>query len=243
MSVSEAEISQVMDEMFAEAKGVGPVEEVEVGGDSELKRNVRDLYDEHRKKDSDYLSKKYPKGSSQLVAYATDTVISKPPYEGATPLEVEYTIVKNEIRQLVKNRRNDRAEARRRQYMEDRIWPAIAVVVNASSPDELLNSEYALKQLDKYSIPTIALNSGDGYAEKYIRIKYADHLGGQSPAVSDPTVRGYIRNINRYLDDGQIVMALGLASKAKDSIDKGSNLASDTDYELLNRIVSYYGGK
>lgn len=203
----------------------------------------QDLYSQHKRKDAEYLSKSYPKGSSQLVSYAVSEVVNKKPEYSDLPLKDEHVVVRSEIAQLLKDKRQDRAEARRRQYMEDRFLPAVELVVRATSPDQVLNSEYAIRELDKYAIPTILNSSGSGYTAAYIRNRYAAHLGGDQTSFSDATVTEKMRTINRLMDDGRNREALSIAKVIKDAVDKGANIASDPDYELLNRIVAYYGSR
>ena len=109
-------------------------------------------------------------------------------------------------------------------------------MVNASSPDDLLNSKRALEELDKYALLE---GSGKGYTAAYVRQAYGNQLG-QVKGRSEPSVKLGVQRINMMLDNGQIRSAVSLASKLKDQIDKGEKSSSDEDYELLGRVVAYY---
>ena len=130
-----------------------------------------------------------------------------------------------------------RAKMMVQQYMEESFLPAVEAVVNYTSPDELLNCKEALSALDSMAIGD---GSMKGYTAAYVRQAYGDQLG-QKEGESDPTVVDAVRRIHMLVSDDQYRTAVGLAKKLKKSIDDGQNIASDEDYALLGRIVSYSG--
>ena len=120
--------------------------------------------------------------------------------------------------------------------MQENFLPAVEIVVNSTSPDEVLNSKKALESLDKYAMLE---GTGQGYTATYIRQAYANQLGQQTGR-SDPSVRSGVIRINSLLDNGEVRTAVGIANKLKDQIDRGDAMADDVDYELIGRVVAYY---
>ncbi len=177
--------------------------------------------------------KSFPKGSSAAVAMSVASVIDG---VGAEGLAKAYKRAKNDSDSLKERGERGRAELLRKQYMEEYFLPAVEIVVNSTSPDEVLNSTKALGDLDKYALLE---GSGRGYTASYIRQAYGDQLG-QVTGRSDATVRSGVMRLNALLDQGEIRTAVGLASKLKDQIDKGQAMADDNDFELIGRVVAFY---
>ena len=123
----------------------------------------------------------------------------------------------------------------KQQYMEERFLPAVEIVVNNTSPDEVLNCRSALSALDKMAL---GVGSMSGYTASYIRQAYADQLGMKRGG-SDPTVVSEMRRIKLLVADDQIRTAIGLATKLKKQIDDGEHMAEPEDYAVLGRIVAY----
>ena len=193
-----------------------------------------DIYIRNQKRANDLSKKTFPKGSSAAVNMSTYAVIDG---VGAEGLAKAYNRAKSDIDALKAQGERGRAEVRRQQYMQENFLPAVEIVVNSTSPDEVLNSEQALKELDKYALLE---GAGKGYTATYIRQAYGNQLG-QKEGRSDPSVRSDVMRINALLDDGQIRTAFGLANKLKEKIDRGEAQADDTDYDLLGRVVAYFG--
>ena len=120
--------------------------------------------------------------------------------------------------------------------MNENFLPAVEIVVNSTSPDEVLNSKRALDELDKYALLE---GSGKGYTATYIRQAYGNQLG-QQEGRSDASVRSDVMRLNSLLDEGQIRAALGLANNLKNKIDRGDAMADDIDMELIGRVIAYY---
>ena len=183
------------------------------------------IYDENRKK--------YPKGASKAVDMSAYAVIDGVGSEG---LAKAYKRAKEDIDVLKAKGERGRADIRRQQYMQEDFLPAVEIVVNSTSPDEVLNSKQALEALDKYALLE---GSGKGYTATYIRQAYGNQLGNKE-GHSDASVRSEVMRINRLLDEGQIRAAFGTANKLKKKIDSGEAMADDIDYELIGRVVSYF---
>ena len=193
-----------------------------------------DVYQRNKDRASEVNRKTFPKGSSRAVEMSAYAVIDG---VGAEGLAKAYKKAKCDINALKDRGEKGRAEIVRQQYMDENFLPAVEIVVNSTSPDEVLNSKQALKELDKYALLE---GSGKGYTATYIRQAYGNQLG-QKEGRSDASVRSDVMRLNSLLDDGQIRAAFGLANKLKDKIDRGGAQADDIDYELISRVVSYYG--
>lgn len=192
-----------------------------------------DIYQRNQDRIVEMNKKKFPKGSSKAVDMAVYAVVDG---VGAEGLAHAYHEAEEDIDTLKERGERGRAEIRRNQYMQEFFLPAVEIVVNSTSPDEVLNSKRALDTLDKYALVG---GSGKGYTATYIRQAYGNQLG-QQEGRSDPSVRSDVMRINAMLDDGQIRTAVSIANKIKDKIDKGDAMADDVDYSFIGRVVSFY---
>lgn len=221
----EERIQEVTEQMFNEAKAYRPSYQ-------EPMPEPVDIYQRNQDRIYDVSQKTYPKGSSAVVNMAVYSVIDG---QGAEGLAKAYKRAQDDVDALKDQGERGRANLRRQQYMQEYFLPALEIVVNSTSPDEVLNSRKALDELDKY---VLLEGSGKGYTATYIRQAYGNQLG-QKEGRSDASVKSGVRRINALLDDGEIRTAFGLANKLKDQIDKGQAMADDIDYELIGRIVAY----
>lgn len=194
-----------------------------------------DIYQRDRDRLRDVNRKSYPNGSSRAVNMALYAVIDG---AGAEGLAKAYNRAKDDIDALKSQGERGRAEVRRNQYMAEDFMPAVEIVVNSTSPDEVLNSKQALNELDKYAL-VVPGGSGKGYTATYIRQAYGNQLG-QQEGHSDASVRSDVMRINAMLDIGDTRTAVGIANKLKERIDRGEAMADDVDYELIGRVVSFY---
>lgn len=192
-----------------------------------------DIYQRNQDRIREASQKSYPRGSSAIVNTAVYSVIDGAGGEG---LAHAYKEAKEEVDTLKDMDERGRADLRRQQYMQEYFLPAVELVVNSASPDEVLNSKQALADLDKYALLE---GSGKGYTASYIRQAYGNQLG-QISGKDDQNVRSAIRRLNMLLDNGEIRSAVGLANRLKKKIDNGEALSSDESYELLGRITSFY---
>jgi len=199
----------------------------------ELPTEPVDIYQRNQDRIYDVSQKSYPKGSSQAVNMSTYAVIDG---VGAEGLAKAFKRAKDDSETLKARGERGRAELVRQQYMQENFLPAVEIVVNSTSPDEVLNSKQALEELDKYALLE---GSGKGYTATYIRQAYGNQLG-QQEGRSDASVRSGVMRINALLDDGQVRTAFGIANDLKEKIDKGEAMADDVDYDLIGRVVSFY---
>lgn len=192
-----------------------------------------DIYQRNMDRVREVSQKTYPRGSSSAVNMSVYAVVDGMGGEG---LAHAYHEAKEDIDALKARGERGRADIRRQQYMQENFLPAVEIVVNSTSPDEVLNSKKALESLDKYAMLE---GTGQGYTATYIRQAYANQLGQQTGR-SDPSVRSGVIRINSLLDNGEVRTAVGIANKLKDQIDRGDAMADDVDYELIGRVVAYY---
>lgn len=221
----EDRILKITNQMFDEAKAQRSL------GDTATE--PVDVYQRNQDRIREVNQKSYPRGSSAIVNTAVYSVIDGAGGEG---LAHAYKKAKEEVDTLKDMDERGRADLRRQQYMQEYFLPAVELVVNSASPDEVLNSKQALADLDKYALLE---GSGKGYTATYIRQAYGNLLG-QVSGRDDPDTRDAIMRINSLLDNGEIRSAVGLARALKEKIDRGESMASDSSYGLLGRVVSYY---
>lgn len=192
-----------------------------------------DLYQRNLNARREAAQKQYPAGSSQRVLAITQDAING---DGGRPgLARAYRRAKDDSDSLKEQGWTERAKMVEQQYMEEQFLPVVEVVVNFTSPDELLNNARALKTLDDYVLST---GSGRGYTEAYVRSAYGNQLGAR-PGLSDALVSHNVRRIKAMASADNIRGAYGLAKKTKDKVDRGDAMASDEDYELLIRVASF----
>lgn len=192
-----------------------------------------DIYQRNQDRIYDVTRKSYPKGSSHEVNMSVYSVIDG---VGAEGLAKAYKRAQDDVDALKDQGERGRAELRRQQYMQEYFLPAVEIVVNSTSPDEVLSNQKALQELDKY---TLLEGSGKGYTATYIRQAYGNQLGQQTGR-SDPSVRSGVVRINSLLDEGRVREAVGIANDLKEKINKGQNQADDIDFELIGRVTSYF---
>lgn len=189
-----------------------------------------DIYQHHQRKQISNSKKEFPKGSRALVMALTERAIN-----GANGLALHKKKAENDSESLKANGYKDRAELMKQQYMEERFLPSVEIVIDGTSPDELLNCKEALRAFDKMAL---GVGSMSGYTAAYIRQAYKGQLG-QKRGGSDPTVAAEMRRIKQLVGDDQIRTAIGIATKLKKKIDDGEAMAEPEDYAVLGRIVAY----
>ena len=235
--MDDKELVEITKEFFSE-QGADPAslrrkdKNATKSGTTEMPEIV-DVYQRNQDRIYDVSKKTYPKGSGAAVNMSAYAVIDG---VGAEGLAKAYRRAKDDMAALKERGERGRAEIVRQQYMNEHFLPAVEIVVNSTSPDEVLNSEQALKELDKYALLE---GSGKGYTATYIRQAYGNQLG-QKEGRSDASVRSDVMRLNALLDDGQVRTAFSLANKLKDKIDRGEAQADDIDYELIGRVIAYF---
>ena len=192
-----------------------------------------DIYKRSQDRIYENSKRKYPNGSGRAVEMSAYAVINGLGGEG---LACAYRKAKDDVDMLKSKGERGRAELVRQQYMNENFLPAIEVVINATSPDEVLNSSKVLKELDNYALLE---GAGKGYTASYIRQAYGNQLGNRE-GHTEPSVRSEMIRINQLLDEGQVRTAYSMADKLKKKIDDGAAMADDVDYSLLGRIVSFF---
>ena len=179
----------------------------------------------------EYSEKQFPHGARAQVLATVQDVING---VGTDSLGQAYKRAKDDVEVLDKMGDHRRAQIIKNQYMQERFLPAVEVVVNFTSPDELLNCKKGLDTLDKYAL---GVGSMSGYTAAYVREAYGDALG-QVQAASSPEVSDAVMRINGFLDTDQMVLARSLAKRTKDKVDDGKTIASEEDYNLLLNVAN-----
>lgn len=211
-----------------------PVEERQIGSGKEPAPWLPiDLYQNSQRKQFANSQREYPKGSRALVLAATQNIVNG---DGSTEgLAHARKRAEDDSESLKENGYGDRADLRVQQYMQEKFLPAVEVVIDYTSPDELLNCKEALNVLDSMALGVGAMK---GYTAAYVRQAYGDVLG-QKRGDSDPSVVAEMRRIRALVDDDQMRTAIGLAQKLKKRIDDGEAMAEPEDYAILGRMVAY----
>lgn len=230
--MNDKELIDMTKEFFVE-QSVDPASLKKADKESTPSPELVDIYQRDQDRIYEVAQKTYPKGSSQAVNMSVYAVVDG---MGAEGLAKAYKRARDDSDSLKDQGERGRANIRRQQYMQENFLPAVEVVVNSTSPDEVLNSKRALDTLDKY---VLLEGSGKGYTATYIRQAYGNQLG-QQEGRSDASVRSGVMRINALLDEGRVREAVGVANELKEKINKGSAMADDIDFELIGRVTSYY---
>lgn len=197
-----------------------------------------DIYQRDRDARWEESQKVRPRGSSVLVKTVTESVINGDGVPGAG-LAHAYKRAEDDSVSLKERGEIERSELARKQYMEERFLPAIEVVVNYTSPDELLNCKEALDALDKYAL---GVGTPKGYTAAYIRQAYGDVLGQDLDDLlgrSDEAVLNAVRKIKMLADRDEVRTAIGVAKQIKKQIDSGEHIANDDDYAVIGRVAAF----
>lgn len=191
-----------------------------------------DFYQAQQDTQRDYAKKQFPRGASVRVRATISDVLNG---IGTASLARAYERARDDSESLKERGEDVRAQLVINQYMQDHFLPAVEVVVNFTSPDELLNSKEGLRLLDKYAL---GVGSMSGYTAAYVREAYANSLG-QVESPSDPTISHGVARLNGLLDTDQIQAAHSLAKRLKKDIDDGKNISSESDYDLISRVATH----
>lgn len=191
-----------------------------------------DVYQAQQNIQRDYARKQFPKGSREQVLATVQDVVNG---AGTASLAKAYNRAKADSDALKQMGDTRRAQLIINQYMQERFLPAVEVVVNFTSPDELLNSKEGLRTLDKYAL---GAGSMTGYTAAYVREAYGPQLG-QVESASSPMITHEVARLNGLLDTDQMQTAYALAKKLKKMIDEGNGIASVEDYDLISTVASY----
>ena len=191
---------------------------------------VVDVYFEREKIQRDLNSNSFPRGSRELVNATVRDVVEG---AGARSLARAYKEARDDSEYLKERGDKRRAQVVTNQYMEESFLPAVEVIINFTSPDELLNSKSALDTLDKYAL---GIGSMKGYTEAYVRNAYADSLGRVEQA-SSPIVEDAVAKVTGYLDTYQDMMAKAVAQRMVDKIKEGKCISSEPHYKFLLMVA------
>lgn len=219
----EARIEAVNNQMFANTKD----ETANLQNPEEVAPAPQpvDLYQDFTTKRYEMTKRPIPKGSRPVVAMVANSILKL--------LAPKYKKAKDDSDVLESRGDKQRADIIRQQYAQEDFLPAVEAVIDMASVDEVLGNKDVLDKFDEYAV---LKGSGNGYTESYIRTSHEGETGTFS-GLSDGVVREEIRKIRSLIDADQIRSAFGVARRVKEDIDKGNNIASEDDYEYLQRIV------
>lgn len=117
--------------------------------------------------------------------------------------------------------------------MQDWFYPTVDALIRLNSQEELLASQDALEALD-----ALALVPGggrtDGYTSVYVSNLYAP---AGNTYHSDAQVRQAVGRIETLCAAGDIRAAVAVANRIRDKIERGDNVATPDDYELIQKVV------
>ncbi len=212
--------------------------EMSVESEQDPSQVMLDDYTKQYFEDVRAIRKKTSRGASGKVLIFTRLLVLGDKKKRIDGLKKAYTRVKMDIEQY-KDSRPELVEPLKRRYMEEKFLPVVEAIIMQTSPEDLYNSASSLELLDRYVL--LPYNtSGRGYTKQYIKTAYLDRgILSNNEKSSGELVDG-IRKIRSYSSSADTRVAYLLAKKLKDKVDKGKLIATDNDYELLSRIVSYY---
>ena len=170
-----------------------------------------------------------PKGAPSLVLTSVAEMIKD-------RLLRPYKKAKSDSEYLENQGEMERAKLVRDQYMEERFLPVVESLVMFCSPDEVMNAKSALELLDKY---VLSKSGGSGFTYAYLKAAYGNQLGKDNRNLSDPTVKQEVVKIKKYCDNGQNRMAVALAKRLKDRIQRGEQIASSEDWDVILRVATF----
>lgn len=218
-------IEEANKELFRGAEGIGDIEE-QTETVEETITEPTDLLQESRNKRREY----QPRGSRgakpkmQLDLSAIEDSAITTAYKKAKDDSDYYTSIGN--RQY--------ADMVRQQYMDDYFLPAVDALIKMNGMGAVQSNKELLRKLDTLTL--LEGTDGNGYTETFITSMYAPE--GQLE-VSDGQVQDAVREIVYLCETDQIRSAVGKANGIKKRIDAGENVATDEDYEIIQKVALY----
>lgn len=214
-------VQKSLDELFEENPVIEQTEE------GETPPQPVDLYQVGLESRQSNAKKSFPNGTNPKLVQDANAVIAM--------LAPAYRRAEDDC-ELLKSRGDyQRAKMVQDQYTMEKFLPAVESLVHANTADELLNASKVLEKLDEYAVIGQA---GKGYTASFVRSAHADEIGnGAWAGRSDGVVRMAVERIHKLLDRNQLRAAVGEANTIKAKIDKGEDIASQEDYDLINRVI------
>lgn len=122
----------------------------------------------------------------------------------------------------------------KQQYMQDVFLPAVDALVKLNGMGAVQANQDILRQLDALTL--LDGTRGNGYTEALVASLYRPE--GQVER-SDEQVRQAVRELIGLCENDQIRTAVGRANDLKKRIDAGENVATSSDYELIQKVALY----
>lgn len=164
---------------------------------------------------------------------------------GARPLmKVDFTVV-SESALPIKYRKaksnaeyyaglgdTERASVIKNQYMQDYFLPTVDALVRMNTQEAVLSNKEVLDKMDSYAL--LDGSRGQGYTKSYVSTMYAPTGEIQR---SDGEVKHTLHRIIALCEVDENRSAVGLARQLKNSIDRGDNMATPEDYEIIEKVA------
>lgn len=122
----------------------------------------------------------------------------------------------------------------KQQYMQDKFLPVVDAMVKLNGMGAVQANQDILRQLDQLTL--LDGTRGNGYTEMLVRSLYRPE---EQVERSDGQVRDAVKSIRMLCETDQIRSAVGRANDIKRRIDAGENVASQDDYEVIQRVALY----
>lgn len=183
-----------------------------------------DMYRDREKSRREQDKKSDLRGCSPMLRSSAEAAISR--------LRPQYNQFKGAYDHFKDIGERGKVNQLREQYQMEEFLPAVEAIVLSTTPDEVLNADKILSQLDKFS------GSGKGYTKAYLKQAYGDTLG-QVNGISDGLVKDTVNHIRMLGAKGMTRAAVAEAKNIKKQIDSGENIASEDDYILISRVANY----
>lgn len=204
---------------------VGSLEPQEGGPEPEMANNATDIYQDAY--NARYEASKTPitKGSNPKLVYDLRAVLDR--------LKPAYNKAKDDSEKLAEIGDLNRSRMVADQYIQENFLPAIESLVAMNSVGEVLNNRKIIAELDKYA--SLDKRSASGYTASFLSTLHNGEYDTQK--TSDIEVTDAIKNIYRLAGRDDVRATIACAKRIKDAIDSGKNIASEEDYEFIQKVA------
>lgn len=208
--------------------GGGDIEDIDTTEEVEIeepkRKRLPDMYRDREKARREESKKGVLRGCTPILKSNVIAVLSR--------LGPQFNQFKGAYDHFKEIGERGKANQLREQYQMENFLPALEAIVTSATPDEVLNSSWALDKMDEFSA------SGKGYTEAYLKQAYGNMLG-QVTGKSDGLVMEAVNNIRVLGAKGMTRSAVAEAKNIKRLIDQGENIASEDDYALISRVANF----
>lgn len=217
MRIKEKDVLKYTDEFFSQFEPKEAPEEA-------VPAAPRDLYTEYQ----DVFRKQRPMPHGARAKVSLDAEVS------LKGMKAQYEAAKHQSEMLEARGEKGLAKMVREQYMQEKFLPAVEALILTNSVDDIMNATNILDLLDSYAMTDAG--KAKGFTRSFIRSLYGEEIGLTSPN-SDSVVREGVDTIKGLVYSGNIRAAIGKATKMLERIDSGEQIASNEDYELIQKVA------